>query len=57
MLGLREGAWLRASGGGTVLHGRDAVLFRRGWEAEEIAPGTGLAPIMAEPPDQSIFDG
>jgi dipeptidase E len=47
VLGLREGAWLRADGVTTVLRGRDAVLFRRGREAEEIAAGTDLAPIMA----------
>jgi dipeptidase E len=47
VLGLREGAWLRIDGPATVLHGRDAVLFRRGREPEELATGTDLAPVLA----------
>jgi dipeptidase E len=46
VLGLREGAWLRVDGAATVLHGRDAVLFRRGREPEELTVGTDLAPVV-----------
>jgi dipeptidase E len=46
VLGLREGAWLRVDEAATVLHGRDAVLFRRGRDPEEVAAGTDLAPIL-----------
>lgn len=45
VLGLREGAWLRVDGPVVVLHGRAAVLFRRGREPEEIAAGTDLTPL------------
>lgn len=48
VLGLREGAWLRVDGPAVVLHGRDAVLFRRGREPDEVAVGTDLDPVMGE---------
>lgn len=50
VLGLREGAWLRVDGAATVLHGRGAVLFRRGQEPEELAVGTDLVPVLAGRP-------
>jgi dipeptidase E len=50
VLGLREGAWLRVDGAAVVLHGRDAVLFRRGVGPEEIAAGTDLAPVLGGTP-------
>jgi dipeptidase E len=50
VLGLREGAWLRVNGAAMVLRGRDAVLFRRGREAEELTVGTDLAPVLGERP-------
>jgi hypothetical protein len=33
-----------------VLHGRTAVLFRRGREPEELAAGTDLAPVLGDHP-------
>jgi dipeptidase E len=48
VLGLREGAWLRVDGAVTVLHGRDAVLFRRGRETEELTVGTDVALVLGE---------
>ena len=46
VLGLREGAWLRVDGAATVLHGREAVLFRRGQAPEELAAGEDLGPVL-----------
>jgi dipeptidase E len=46
VVGLREGSWLRVGGPATVLHGRDAVLFRRGREPEELGVGTDLTPVL-----------
>jgi len=51
VLGLREGSWLRVSGGTAVLGGTArARLFRRSREARELAPGTDLSDLLAVRP-------
>jgi dipeptidase E len=48
VVGLREGAWLRAEGRGLRLEGlRGARIFRREREPEEVAPGTTLDALLA----------
>jgi dipeptidase E len=43
VVGLREGAWIRAEGAGAALAGRrGARIFRRGREPEERQPGASL---------------
>jgi len=50
VVGLREGAWLRREGRSLRLEGRNgARLFRRGAEAQEVAPGTVLDHLLAAP--------
>lgn len=47
VVGLREGAWLRREGGSLRLEGRNgARLFRRGADAENVAPGTSLDELL-----------
>jgi dipeptidase E len=47
VVGLREGAWLRAEGRGLRLEGlRGARIFRREREPEEVAPGTDLDALL-----------
>jgi dipeptidase E len=48
VVGLREGAWLRAEGGGLRLEGlRGARIFRREREPEEVAPGAALDALLS----------
>jgi dipeptidase E len=47
VVGLREGAWLRAEGRGLRLEGlRGARIFRREREPEEVAPGAALDTLL-----------
>jgi dipeptidase E len=47
VVGLREGAWLRAEGRGLHLEGlRGARIFRREREPEEVAPGAALDALL-----------
>ncbi len=51
VVGLREGAWLRCEGASLVLGGDSgARLFRRGADAEELAPGAGLDALLESAP-------
>jgi dipeptidase E len=48
VVGLREGAWLRAEGRGLRLEGlRGARIFRREREPEEVAPGAVLDGLLS----------
>ena len=48
VVGLREGAWLRAEGRGLRLEGlRGARIFRREREPEEVAPGSALDALLS----------
>jgi dipeptidase E len=48
VVGLREGAWLRAEGRGLRLEGlRGARIFRREREPEEVAPGAVLDALLS----------
>ena len=48
VVGLREGAWLRREDGSLRLGGaRDARVFRRNAEPEEVAPGAALDGLLA----------
>ena len=50
VIGLREGAWLRREGAALRLEGRNgARLFRRGVEAENLAPGAALDHLLDAP--------
>lgn len=54
VLGMREGSWLRRSGGSLTLDGTTgAVLFRRDRESEEVRAGADLSILLEEP---SRFD-
>jgi dipeptidase E len=51
VLGLREGSWLRVSGGTAVLGGTaGARLFRRSQEARELAPGADVSELLTARP-------
>ena|SRR5688572_19303702 len=51
VIGLREGAWLRREGSSLRLEGRNgARLFRRGADAENLAPGASLDDLLNASP-------
>jgi dipeptidase E len=55
VIGLREGAWLRRSGGAVRLGGpTGAVLFGRGAAPRELEPGADLAFLLATEPRYDV---